>query len=1713
MEIFSFNLITIGIVILILSVFRYLDKNNRSLEKVKRFSDKEQEKLAGFIDSTTREIQNLAIELDVNLKTGKEILKRIADSEAELAGRAESFESVRSKITEYDTLIEELNGATVTVEENIKKIREESSFVTSVSKQVKAARAELSEVATSIPVLREQLCRKTASDAAAEKSKVFDEIGQRMTGFRQETALLEKKLKDYAGFMTRLEAKSQTVETDMAKAVDAKVAECGLAVAGIRDKAAADFSSGVEAVIAKAAEAKNALASEIEDSIASTRDGMESVKDEFEAALDLFRNEVSAIEDGMAASLEDARKKSKDLEREMLEGCKGSITKNSEDLKKRFEEKYAALNHEFDTKMKAIAGENESKLKKFGEGLDLAISNTISTFGAKHAEAVLAAESAMKAFAIGNDVKLKELEAGLELDIRKSLERSSDKYAEIEAAMDAFMEETAKKQAEAAAELDAVMKKEVERVDAMYAEVESSMDAFVEETSKKQAEQAAKLDTAARKAVERVDDVYAELKSSVDSFMEETSKKQAEHSAELDAFAEKAVERLELRYAEIESSVESFLGETAKKQAEQEAELDTAARKAAERVELRYAEAEAAIDDFMKETAGRERQFESGIESAIKKTAEKIEEKLALMGVEYESKVKMFVNEATHRQKELEANLELSVKSSVERAEARRAEIEAVMNAFVNETSKKQREFEAGFDLSAKKSMGRLEEIGKEMLEREEKLAEESKRVESVSNEIRKKYADVRLEFEQNAAGLRQNIVELKTGLYGEIMEASSEIEIKIMKRIEKQLSDYENDLGYRLKKLEDTSVDIDRLDSVMKESVESKKEEIRNHLLLFARDLEEKALSEKSEHARILAEMAESITALDGEVTELKSKAYREVSEKLKLFEDSFFSDLKTRQETIDRSLVKWESDISSTCAEKLSAFDEIASVFERDAKSRKEELAAVLSGLDDDMRAVRSEMERLTESTSKDFAERVSIMGDGIERDVATRGEKIENRIDEWEKDLRKTLENKTYEFEELVIDFENAVKEKRAEQEKIVRELGDGLEGVHRELGAFRDKAYRDFTERASMFEDGFMADLKSRSEKIEAGMDSWQKTVDSGIEKKIRDFEKGIEEKYAGYEAEWIKLINTKLGGVNERFLSVQNQFDEYYDRLKKEMDVIEKKQAYLVSQNQKIDKASQFIGRLDMELQAIRKEMDEIEPQRKRLSALEEEYVRMQTLSADLAKKVEESSETTAAKLKAIRSEMEKEKVGISSFVNTVDETMEGYRESFTAKLEALVADTDKRLDELARRASVSIESLKDDFASQRDELVAATSEDRNTIMRELDEMGRKVDSLSVRVDDDVKNALEQFKAEMASVEAGYSAKAKSFEGAIDSKIVEFSRTMRDDHEKIKSLSERWFGRIETDYKTLLANFNEIDKQQKNFESQTRLFERADKLKLELKAEIEELKKDLALIEPERKKMNAVETELRKTQKATTEVTGKMARFFAEKSKIDEMEKNIRQLMKLSESVEKRLESVTANHDVLEEIELKLRSIYELEQKTETQFERLEKKNKVIETTTREVENNFRQLDDLEKHVKRIDESVMSFPAKITGISDQIKFLAENKQKADAAIEQVGKINEVLSDLEDRMQKLQVAREWLSKTETRLETIAKNAGEQLNLLKTIMKDDGGSEGKKGKGAPSYDTRQMIVKLARQGWAVKEIAKASNVSQGEVELILELEPQKR
>ncbi len=130
------------------------------------------------------------------------------------------------------------------------------------------------------------------------------------------------------------------------------------------------------------------------------------------------------------------------------------------------------------------------------------------------------------------------------------------------------------------------------------------------------------------------------------------------------------------------------------------------------------------------------------------------------------------------------------------------------------------------------------------------------------------------------------------------------------------------------------------------------------------------------------------------------------------------------------------------------------------------------------------------------------------------------------------------------------------------------------------------------------------------------------------------------------------------------------------------------------------------------------------------------------------------------------------------------------------------------------------------------------------------------------------------------------------------------------------------------------------------------------------------------------------------------------------------------------------------------------------------------------------------------------------PEQLSDLDQRITLLAANKQEAENTIEKLSGLEEVLADIEKRIESMQEARQWLARTETRLEEVAKQAQDQVKLLGSIMKEGA----KRSKGKEKLETRDVVIRLAREGWSVEEIARTTQLSRSEVELILELVPKK-
>ncbi len=153
-----------------------------------------------------------------------------------------------------------------------------------------------------------------------------------------------------------------------------------------------------------------------------------------------------------------------------------------------------------------------------------------------------------------------------------------------------------------------------------------------------------------------------------------------------------------------------------------------------------------------------------------------------------------------------------------------------------------------------------------------------------------------------------------------------------------------------------------------------------------------------------------------------------------------------------------------------------------------------------------------------------------------------------------------------------------------------------------------------------------------------------------------------------------------------------------------------------------------------------------------------------------------------------------------------------------------------------------------------------------------------------------------------------------------------------------------------------------------------------------------------------------------------------------------------------------------------------------------------------------MDKNFQAIQGVEKAVAAFGGELRKIPDRIVELRRAVDQLAADKDKTDEAVHKLGELDGIIADAEKRIAEVQKAREWLARAETRLEEIDRKAQEQLKLLSTLLKEEGG--GRRERGAPPSTVQDTVRKLARQGWNVDEIARAVKISRGEVELILEL-----
>jgi chromosome segregation ATPase len=647
-------------------------------------------------------------------------------------------------------------------------------------------------------------------------------------------------------------------------------------------------------------------------------------------------------------------------------------------------------------------------------------------------------------------------------------------------------------------------------------------------------------------------------------------------------------------------------------------------------------------------------------------------------------------------------------------------------------------------------------------------------------------------------------------------------------------------------------------------------------------------------------------------------------------------------------------------------------------------------------------------------------------------------------------------------------------KTEMDASLQDLRSAMDELEEGLAQLKTRAYENVSEKLRIFEGEFFQNLRSRDEAIQEKFSEWQSGVDSSLEELARENEK----KRAGLEAHYTESLKNRFaefqGRMDAQMGNWQEEAGKFQRNLSERMDFSDEAlKSFRVGVEAQVKEARQSAGAFVHEEVARQNSLLEVE-----LQKFAKEYEnKLKRLTGSL----DEKQRDAEALLDSLRSEV------------TV------WQAELVQKIKESGVDVDNRVAALRLEVSDTVSAIQEDLARQRGELRRLENE-----LAALDEdLRRKTE-----------DALSGFESRFAECGERVMRETVEFENSTDEKIRAFRASMQDTRLQFDALHQKLFGSIEDRAKLLSVNLAEIDRRQKNFIEQTKIFERADSLKAALEENLSELKAGITRTDSSRKEIQEHEAQFQRIRKLGEEVSEKLSRFAADKRRIDTLEEDYNRLITMSDTVKQKTQNVAEFDEQLESVQASLRTLAGLQNDVETRFERIEKKSKALDATTEGVERAQAELAELEKKLSQFRQQMDLIPENLDTLIKKVDGVKASGEKIDAALTQLSSIDTLLKDLEKRTEKLQKIREWLARTETRIGELNRDVQDRVKLFGSLLKEEtkaaSGARKTTKSGAAPLNIRDIVRKLARENWTVEQIASQTKLSRGEVELILELPP---
>ncbi|MDR0449650.1 MAG: hypothetical protein LBH26_00110, partial [Treponema sp.] len=415
--------------------------------------------------------------------------------------------------------------------------------------------------------------------------------------------------------------------------------------------------------------------------------------------------------------------------------------------------------------------------------------------------------------------------------------------------------------------------------------------------------------------------------------------------------------------------------------------------------------------------------------------------------------------------------------------------------------------------------------------------------------------------------------------------------ERQILEDAEGRLEEYRAAQAEELKQLDALAGDTVRLEEELRRIMAEAEERVRSEFARFRDESLETQAGVASSFDSQVKNFRNSFNAIGQELDSLKNRAYDNVSEKLKVFEDDFFAGLSKRSEDIERRLEDWQKSLEGRLTEMAEDSEE---------KRRNLELSHTekfRKTLTEQGERLLAELERLRDDTT--------VFEEGIREQMRSADEtrvSFREQLDRDLEDLRASAEASVkVEIGQYALTTAETLRRRQRELEEQLKEISSFQESRNGELKEFTDLSRRNI--------EDWLAECGARQREIDAAIE--------GSRNRMRELETENSER--------VVQIRAVLEKIQDESGSLRQEIFAHTEEEAKNLDaVIAKAEQHIrdfTSQTRLFDRTNELKQDLTRSIEDLRGDIDRLDQRKSEVAQMETEFSRIKRLAEDVNAKI------------------------------------------------------------------------------------------------------------------------------------------------------------------------------------------------------------------------------------------------------------------------------------------------------------------------------------------------------------------------------------------------------------------------------------------------------------------------------------------------------------